>query len=210
MEHPANPLARTSSTTQWSVVLRKFTRIGERGWNGQSLGLRLCRSGPDGSPVFVHHGIHRHLNHTPVRGFQSFPGPHHTPGVVEWSRGARGNALADAHHSSRDVPSHYTGPGADWADPCYSPLFADLRGLPPTLVPSPEERALVLEALQQLDELLDGLPAPVKRAFLLSQMDSLTQRQIAQQLNVTERTVSRHLTRAAEQCHFADVLGVGP
>ena len=28
----------------------------------------------------------------------------------------------------------YTGPGADWADPCYSPLFADLRGLPPTLV----------------------------------------------------------------------------
>ena len=25
-------------------------------------------------------------------------------------------------------------PGADWADPKYSPLFADLRGLPPTLV----------------------------------------------------------------------------
>ena len=28
----------------------------------------------------------------------------------------------------------YTGPDADWAKPCYSPLFADLRGLPPTLV----------------------------------------------------------------------------
>ena len=25
-------------------------------------------------------------------------------------------------------------PDADWAKPCYSPLFADLRGLPPTLV----------------------------------------------------------------------------
>ena len=85
-----------------------------------------------------------------------------------------------------------------------------LRCLPPALVPSPEERALVLEALQHLDELLDGLPAPVKRAFLLSQLDGLTQRQIAQQLNVTERTVRRHLTRAAEQCYFADVLGVGP
>ena len=28
----------------------------------------------------------------------------------------------------------YPGPDADWARPCYSPLFADLRGLPPTLV----------------------------------------------------------------------------
>ena len=28
----------------------------------------------------------------------------------------------------------YTGPDADWSRPCYSPLFADLRGLPPTLV----------------------------------------------------------------------------
>ena len=28
----------------------------------------------------------------------------------------------------------YTGPDADWTRPCYSPLFADLRGLPPTLV----------------------------------------------------------------------------
>ena len=32
------------------------------------------------------------------------------------------------------VREAYTGPDADWARPCYSPLFADLRGLPPTLV----------------------------------------------------------------------------
>ena len=32
------------------------------------------------------------------------------------------------------VRAAYTGPDADWAKPCYSPLFADLRGLPPTLV----------------------------------------------------------------------------
>ena len=68
---------------------------------------------------------------------------------------------------------------------------------------------IVLEALHQLDELLDGLPAPVKRAFLLSQLDGLTQQQIALQLNITERTVRRHLTRAAEQCYFADILGAG-
>jgi monoterpene epsilon-lactone hydrolase len=32
------------------------------------------------------------------------------------------------------VREAYTGPGADWADPCYSPLWGDLRGLPPTLI----------------------------------------------------------------------------
>ena len=32
------------------------------------------------------------------------------------------------------VRAAYTGPDADWAKPCYSPLFADLRGLPPTLI----------------------------------------------------------------------------
>lgn len=32
------------------------------------------------------------------------------------------------------VREAYTGPDADWSRPCYSPLFADLRGLPPVLV----------------------------------------------------------------------------
>ena len=32
------------------------------------------------------------------------------------------------------VREAYTGPDADWSRPCYSPLFADLRGLPPMLV----------------------------------------------------------------------------
>ena len=32
------------------------------------------------------------------------------------------------------VREAYTGPDADWSRPCYSPLCADLRGLPPTLV----------------------------------------------------------------------------
>ena len=32
------------------------------------------------------------------------------------------------------VRAAYTGPDADWSQPCYSPLFADLRGLPPTLI----------------------------------------------------------------------------
>ena len=37
----------------------------------------------------------------------------------------------DYIHSVREA---YAGPDADWAKPCYSPLRADLRGLPPTLI----------------------------------------------------------------------------
>ena len=75
-----------------------------------------------------------------------------------------------------------------------------LRCLPPALVPSPEERALVLEALQQLDELLDGLPAPVKRAFLLSQINGLKYDDIAEQLGVSLITVKRYMKQAFVQC----------
>ena len=32
------------------------------------------------------------------------------------------------------VREAYTGPDADWSDPCYSPLFGDLRGLPTALI----------------------------------------------------------------------------
>lgn len=32
------------------------------------------------------------------------------------------------------VREAYAGPGADWSDPNYSPLWADLHGLPPTLI----------------------------------------------------------------------------
>ena len=32
------------------------------------------------------------------------------------------------------VRAAYTGPDADWSDPCYSPLFGDLRGFPPALI----------------------------------------------------------------------------
>ena len=32
------------------------------------------------------------------------------------------------------VREAYAGKEADWANPCYSPLFADLRGMPPALV----------------------------------------------------------------------------
>ena len=68
---------------------------------------------------------------------------------------------------------------------------------------SPEERAMLLETLFEIDRLLSGLPTAVKRAFLLSQLDGMEQADIAAQLRVSVTTVKRYLVRAATQCYFA-------
>lgn len=78
-----------------------------------------------------------------------------------------------------------------------------LAELPEALAPSEEERAIILETLVELDQLLDGLPSLVKRAFLLAQVDGLTHGEIAARLNISIATVKRHLTKAAMRCYFA-------
>jgi len=79
-----------------------------------------------------------------------------------------------------------------------------LAQLPEACVPSPEQRWLLLETLQALDELLDGLPAVVRRAFLLSQLEGLGYRDIADRLQVSERTIKRYMTQAYEHCLLVD------
>lgn len=80
-----------------------------------------------------------------------------------------------------------------------------LANLPPDNVPSPEKRWLLLETLQALDELLDGLSSQVRRAFLLSQLEGLGYRAIAERLHVSERTVKRYMAHAYEHCLMADL-----
>ncbi|WP_268799688.1 sigma-70 family RNA polymerase sigma factor [Pseudomonas huanghezhanensis] len=80
---------------------------------------------------------------------------------------------------------------------------AALAELPECVAPSEEERAIILETLVELDQLLDGLPILVKRAFLLAQVDGLTHGQIAACLNISIATVKRHLNKAALRCYFA-------
>ena len=71
-----------------------------------------------------------------------------------------------------------------------------LAQLPPLHTPSPEDRAMLLATVFELDCMLDGLPPPVKRAFLLRQLDELPQEDIARQLGISLATVKRHLQRA--------------
>jgi len=78
-----------------------------------------------------------------------------------------------------------------------------LAQLPEQVVPSEEERAIILQTLTELDQLLDGLPRAVKQAFLLAQIDGLTYNEIARELGISLATVKRHLNKAAMRCYFA-------
>ncbi|MGN7738742.1 sigma-70 family RNA polymerase sigma factor [Pseudomonas sp. 22526] len=80
-----------------------------------------------------------------------------------------------------------------------------LASLPEDSVPSPEQRWVLLETLQALDELLDGLPPLVRRAFLWSQLEGLGYREIAERLDVSERTVKRYMAEAYEHCLLVEL-----
>jgi RNA polymerase sigma factor (sigma-70 family) len=81
-----------------------------------------------------------------------------------------------------------------------------LANMPEAFAPSEEERAMLLQALVEIDRLLDGLPIPVKRAFLLTQLDDMTHAQVAGVMQISVTTVKRYLVKAAGHCYFADVL----
>ncbi|AHF67595.1 hypothetical protein PSCICM_38320 [Pseudomonas cichorii] len=80
-----------------------------------------------------------------------------------------------------------------------------LAALPEEAVPSPEQRWILLQTLQALDELLDDLPVVVRRAFLWSQLEGLGYAQIALRLKVSERTVKRYMAQAYAHCLMAEL-----
>lgn len=75
-----------------------------------------------------------------------------------------------------------------------------LAQLPEACAPSPEERWQLFEALQALDALLDGLPAKVRSALLMCQLEGLTHEQIAARLGVSKSSVRQYIARALLHC----------
>ncbi len=73
--------------------------------------------------------------------------------------------------------------------------------LPEALAPSAEARALVLELLEDISRLLEGLKPKVRKAFLLAQCDGLPYNQIAQQMSVSLRSVERYVAEALYHCY---------
>lgn len=78
-----------------------------------------------------------------------------------------------------------------------------LAVLPEELMPSPEARLMAIEALQEIDNAMEGLPRVVKQAFFLAQLEGMSYAEIADRLKVSASSVKQYLTRANRQCLFA-------
>lgn len=72
--------------------------------------------------------------------------------------------------------------------------------IPEGYAPSPEQRQSLLENLQQIDAMLDGLGPKVKQAFLLSQLEGLGYADIAARLGVSVSSVKKYMAKATEHC----------
>lgn len=76
-----------------------------------------------------------------------------------------------------------------------------LAALPEEHSPSPEQRYLAVEALLEVDRMLDGLSPKAKAAWLFSRIDGLQQADIAQRLGVSASRVRQYLAEAAKRCY---------
>ncbi|MCH4272668.1 sigma-70 family RNA polymerase sigma factor [Kerstersia gyiorum] len=81
-----------------------------------------------------------------------------------------------------------------------------LASRPENLAPSPEERAMAIETLCELDALLHSLPAKARQAFLLAQLEGMNTMEIAQKLQVSDRMVRKYLVQALAHCAAAEAL----
>ncbi|MET3395849.1 RNA polymerase sigma-70 factor (ECF subfamily) [Variovorax sp. 1140] len=71
---------------------------------------------------------------------------------------------------------------------------------PEPLARSPEDRHMVLQALQRIDKMLDALGARAREVFLLSQLECLTYDEIARRMNISVRTVKRDMQSGFALC----------
>jgi RNA polymerase sigma-70 factor (ECF subfamily) len=71
---------------------------------------------------------------------------------------------------------------------------------PEAVAPSPEQRAIVLETLFEIDAMLRSLPERAARAFVLAQLHGLTYREIAARIGVSERMVKKYMAQAMLHC----------
>lgn len=62
--------------------------------------------------------------------------------------------------------------------------------------PEPERRVSARQELERLQRVVEALPTQCRRAFELQKFDGLSQREIAAQMNIAEKTVEKHLAKA--------------
>lgn len=107
-----------------------------------------------------------------------------------WLYRTAANLAADAydHHLVRN--RHHV--------PC-----PDLLDEAADLCADPAHHAEASQRLRHIWAALQHLPEPCRQAFLLNRLDNLSQRAIAAQLGLSEKTVERHIRRSLETCRRA-------
>ncbi|MDO6386977.1 MULTISPECIES: sigma-70 family RNA polymerase sigma factor [unclassified Uliginosibacterium] len=75
--------------------------------------------------------------------------------------------------------------------------------LPEQQAPSEEARALVIEALVEIDAILHGLAPKARMALLMCRLDGLSYREIAERLEVSVSSVEKYIATGLIACHRA-------
>ncbi len=65
--------------------------------------------------------------------------------------------------------------------------------------PEPERRVAARQEFERLQCVIADLPTQCQRAFKLQRLEGLSQREIAQQMGISEKTVEKHLASALAQ-----------
>src|SRR5690606_29344446 len=81
---------------------------------------------------------------------------------------------------------------------------------PESYAPSAEDYALVREAIEILDRLLDGLPLRVRKVFLMNRLEEMTHVEIARALGISVATVERDMKRALTHCYLTRFDAIPP
>ena len=79
----------------------------------------------------------------------------------------------------------------------------ELALAPQAVQPSPEEQALALEQLAEIDRLLGQLSSKARAAFLYNRLDGLGHAEIAERLGVSPSRVRQYLAQGLCQCYIA-------
>lgn len=71
---------------------------------------------------------------------------------------------------------------------------------PEQYAPSAEERVLILDSLEAIDRMLDGMGERTRGIFLAVQIDGLSYEKVASRMDVSVTTVRKHLAKALLHC----------
>ncbi|MEL6114567.1 sigma-70 family RNA polymerase sigma factor [Photobacterium sp. SP02] len=80
-----------------------------------------------------------------------------------------------------------------------------LQQQPQQVAVSSEERLQMVEALLEVDRLMRHLPDKVRQALLMRQIDNMSYKQIAAELEVSVSSVEKYIAKALQACMTASM-----